>query len=139
MIGGLRYALIFILLVPALALAQKPRWEELPMPPPMPKAEASGYVDTADGAQIYWAGYGKPEAPVVILLHGGLGNGDHFSHQVPALTEKFRVIAIDSRGQGRSTLAKSKLTYHTMAADVIAVMDALKIKRASVAGWSDGG
>jgi pimeloyl-ACP methyl ester carboxylesterase len=77
------------------------------------------------------------------LLHGGLGNADHFAFQVPALVENHRVIAIDSRGQGRSTLPnkkpRSKLTYHAMASDVLAVLDHLKVDRAAVVGWSDGG
>jgi pimeloyl-ACP methyl ester carboxylesterase len=127
------------LLVPALAAAEKQKWEELPLPPAMPKAGSTGHATLADGAQIYYATYGKPDGPPVILLHGGLGNGDHFAFQVPALTGTFRVIAIDSRGQGRSTLGKTKITYHVMAADVIAVMDALKLEKASIAGWSDGG
>jgi pimeloyl-ACP methyl ester carboxylesterase len=132
---------VALVLVPALAIAEKPRWQDLPMPPAMPKAAAQGHVDIPDGAKIYYASYGKTGAadPTVILLHGGLGNADHFSFQIPALADKFRVIAIDSRGQGRSTLSGGKLSYHGMASDVIAVMDALEIERASMVGWSDGG
>jgi pimeloyl-ACP methyl ester carboxylesterase len=137
-----RALVLIALLVPALALAEKPRtpkWESLPLPPAMPKAESSGHVEVPGGARIYYATFGKAAGPAVILLHGGLGNGDHFAHQVPVLVDKFRVIAIDSRGQGRSTLAKGKLTYRAMAGDVVAVMDALKIQKASMVGWSDGG
>jgi pimeloyl-ACP methyl ester carboxylesterase len=137
-----RLALAVVLaLVPAIAAARKPKWADLPLPPAMPQATATGHVDMPDGAQIYYAVYGKDGAadPTVILLHGGLGNADHFAHQVPALADQYRVIAIDSRGQGRSTLAKGKLSYHTMASDVIAVMDSLGLKRASIVGWSDGG
>jgi pimeloyl-ACP methyl ester carboxylesterase len=105
----------------------------------MPAPAASGHVEASGGARIYYASFGKPSAPAVILLHGGLGNGEHFAHQVPALADRFRVIAIDSRGQGRSTLGKGKLSYPAMARDVIAVMDALRIETAAVAGWSDGG
>ena len=131
---GFRLALLFTFLS-SVAVA-KPRWEELPMPPPMPAAEAHGSVEH-DGAKIYYAIYGK--GTPVILLHGGLGNADHFGFQVPALAEKFQVIAIDSRGQGRSTLTRAKLTYSVMAGDVLAVMDDLKLARASIVGWSDGG
>jgi len=158
--GTLRSALLLIALVPALAVsgpgtdaaadrpraaAGKPRWESLPLPPAMPRPDSSGHVEVAGGAQIYYAVFdraaalGKPSGPAVILLHGGLGNGDHFAHQVPALADRFRVIAIDSRGQGRSTLAGTKLSYGAMARDVVAVMDALRIQKASIAGWSDGG
>ena len=102
----------------------------------MPAAADHGTVDVA-GAQIYYAIYGKGDP--VILLHGGLGNGDHWSNQVPALADHFEVIAIDSRGQGRSTRTRAPITYEKMANDVLAVMDKLEIPRASLVGWSDGG
>jgi pimeloyl-ACP methyl ester carboxylesterase len=114
-----------------------PRWETLPLPPAMPEASSTGHVAVGD-AKIYYATYGKGTTPVV-LLHGGLGNSDHWGFQLPVLLEKYKVIAIDSRGQGRSTLAKTKLSYHVMAGDVLAVMDELKIEKAALVGWSDGG
>ncbi|MBS1123233.1 MAG: putative alpha/beta hydrolase [Deltaproteobacteria bacterium] len=127
--------MLALALGPAPALA-KPRWQELPLPPAMPSPTASGHVEIA-GAQIYYASFGQGDP--VILLHGGLGNGDHFAFQVPELAQKFRVIVIDSRHQGRSTFGKTQLTYHAMAADVIAVMDKLKLASAAIVGWSDGG
>ncbi len=127
-----------LLLFPAIALAKLQRWETLPMPPPMPAATTTGFVDVPD-AKIYYATYGKGEP--VVLLHGGLGNSDHWGFQLPELAASYQVIAIDSRNQGRSTMSKSKskLTYRTMAADVLAVLDALGIQKAAVIGWSDGG
>ena len=115
-----------------------PRWETLPLPPEMPTATTTGMVEVK-GAQIYYAIYGVPTGEPVVLLHGGLGNSDHFAFQMPALTSTFKVIVIDSRGQGRSTLSKAKLTYHAMADDVIGVLDKLAIKKAAFVGWSDGG
>jgi pimeloyl-ACP methyl ester carboxylesterase len=120
---------------PALALA-KPRWQELPLPPPMPTTDDKGQVE-CNGARIYYARYGKGDP--VILLHGGLGNSEHWANQVPALADKFQVIAIDSRGQGRSTRTKAQASYDLMASDVLAVMDHLKLDKASLVGWSDGG
>lgn len=113
-----------------------PRWQTLPLPPEMPLPDAKGHVD-AKPARIYFASFGKGEP--VILLHGGLGNGDHWAFQVPELAKRYRVITIDSRNQGRSGFSKDKLTYHAMAGDVLAVMDALDLKRAAIVGWSDGG
>ena len=49
------------------------------------------------------------------------------------------MIVIDSRGHGRSTLGSGPLGYERMAADVIAVMDRLRLRRAALVGWSDGG
>jgi pimeloyl-ACP methyl ester carboxylesterase len=133
-----RLALVVAIAGLVSSASAKPRWEELPLPPAMPAAASKGEVEIG-GSKIYYAIYGKGDP--VILLHGGLGNADHFSHQVPALADKFQVIVIDSRGQGRSTMSLSKtpLTYTAMASDVIGVMDALGIQKASFVGWSDGG
>ena len=114
----------------------RPRWETLPLPPALPEPADRGSVD-ADGARIAYAIYGKGEP--VLLLHGGLGNSGHFGFQLPALVDRFQVIAIDSRGQGRSTRTAATITYDLMATDAIAVLDHLHIARASVVGWSDGG
>jgi pimeloyl-ACP methyl ester carboxylesterase len=131
-----RAAIAVLIVLTAGARADTPRWLTCPLPPPMPEATGHGVVPV-DGAEIYYATYGQG-APV-ILLHGGLGNSDHWSNQVPALAEHFEVIAIDSRGQGRSTRTRAPATYETMANDVLAVMDKLGVPRASLVGWSDGG
>jgi pimeloyl-ACP methyl ester carboxylesterase len=123
------------MLLPSIASA-RPRWETLPLPPSLPEPAAHGSVDV-DGARIAYAIYGKGEP--VVLLHGGLGNSDHFGFQLPALIDRFQVIAIDSRGQGRSTRTRARMSYDLLAADVVAVLDHLSIARASVVGWSDGG
>lgn len=129
-------ALAACLVAAPASAGKKPRWQTLPLPPAMPTADATGFVTHA-GAKIYYATYG--EGPPVLLLHGGMGNGDHYAHQVPALAGAFRVIVVDSRGQGRSTLSKAKLSYHAMAGDVLAVMDELGVAKAALVGWSDGG
>ena len=125
-----------MLAAPAAAHATPARWQTLPLPPAMPTPTSSGLVDTG-GAKLYYATFGTG-APV-ILLHGGMGNGDHWAFQVPALAKTHQVIAIDSRGQGRSTRGKASASYAAMAADVIAVMDHLKLDKAAIVGWSDGG
>ncbi|MEA2664582.1 MAG: hypothetical protein QOI11_1526 [Candidatus Eremiobacteraeota bacterium] len=75
----------------------------------------------------------------MILLHGAFDHSGHWGYQVPALLEAGRrVVLIDSRGRGRSTLGTQPLTYELLASEVLAVMDALGLERAAVAGWSDG-
>jgi pimeloyl-ACP methyl ester carboxylesterase len=129
--------LVVVLALLAMASgATTPRWQQLPLPPTMPASDDHGDVEVS-GAHIYYARYGHGDA--VILLHGGLGNSDHWANQVPALADKFGVIAIDSRGQGRSTRTRGPISYDVMAQDVLAVMDHLKLARASLVGWSDGG
>ena len=90
-----------------------------------------------EGARIWYADFGAG-APV-ILLHGGLGSGDDWENQVSALCERgYRVVLVDSRGHGRSTNDTTAFSYELMASDVLAVMDALKLERVAVVGWSDG-
>lgn len=95
-----------------------------------------GYVDH-DRARIWYATYGSG-APV-ILLHGGLGHSGNWGYQVPMLVDSgYRAVLIDSRGHGRSTRDPRPFTYELMASDVLAVTDALRLKKAAVVGWSDG-
>lgn len=111
-------------------------WRTLPPTPGLPAAAAKGFV-SHDGARIYWRSFG--EGPAVILLHGGLANGEYWGNQVRALVRAHdRAIVIDSRGHGRSTRDERPYTYELMASDVVAVMDALHVRRAAVVGWSDG-
>jgi pimeloyl-ACP methyl ester carboxylesterase len=113
-----------------------PVWETLPPAAPLPPFDLEGRV-THQGARIWFAaiGAGRP----VILLHGGDASSDYWGDQVPALLASGRrVILIDSRGHGRSTLGARPLGYALMESDVIAVMDQLAVGKADVVGWSDG-
>ncbi|PDT28418.1 alpha/beta hydrolase [Rhizobium sp. L9] len=103
---------------------------------PLPLAAVEGHVGRA-GARIWYASYGT--GPAVILLHGGLGHSGNWGYQVPALLASGRrVVLIDSRGHGRSTRDVSPYSYELMAADVLAVMDELRLETAAFVGWSDG-
>jgi pimeloyl-ACP methyl ester carboxylesterase len=75
----------------------------------------------------------------VILLHGGLANGDYWGSQIQALAPHHTVIVMDSRGHGRSTRDAWPYGYDLMADDVVALMDVLKVPKADILGWSDGG
>lgn len=131
-------ALAVVLATGSAAGASPNRWETLPEPAALPEPTATGDVPV-DDVTIHYATFGDAKHPAVVLLHGGLGSAEQFGNQVPALAEHHFVVAIDSRGQGRSTRSKHPLGYHVMAEDVIAVLDALKLDRAAVVGWSDGG
>lgn len=120
-----------------LTLAAAPAWKTTPLPGPMPTPASTALVSTDGGVSVFVQTFGQGEP--VILLHGGAGNGDHFSAQVPALAPKYQVIAIDARGHGRSTRSRGALSYAMMADDVVAVMEHLKLASASIVGWSDGG
>jgi pimeloyl-ACP methyl ester carboxylesterase len=111
-------------------------WKTLPEPLPAPEATESGYAKV-NGVEIYYAIYGSGKP--LILLHGGLGNTDYWGGQIADFSAKYKVITIASRGHGRSTRDEQPYSYRLMASDVLAVMDFLSIKKASIVGWSDGG
>lgn len=125
-----------LLVMLALGARAAEPWKTAPPPPAMPAPATQGTVDH-DGARLYYATFGQGDA--VVLLHGGSGSSDHWANQVPALAARFRVVVIDTRGHGRSTRDDQPLSYHQFAGDAVAVLDALKLERASFVGWSDGG
>jgi pimeloyl-ACP methyl ester carboxylesterase len=98
-------------------------------------SERSGHAD-ANGISIHYAVYG--EGSPVILLHGGLANADYWGNQIRALMLHHTVIVMDSRGHGRSTRDSRPYGYDLMADDVVSLMDALKVPKADIVGWSDG-
>jgi len=81
----------------------------------------------------------RGEGTPLILLHGGLGHSGNWDNQLPVLSEHFKVISVDSRGHGRSTMGEQQITYSLMASDVVALMDYLDIREANIVGFSDGG
>lgn len=106
---------------------------------PAADLEAKGQTAEINGIDIYYEVYGEGTGDPVILLHGGLSNGDHFVNQIPALAEDHEVIVMDSRGHGRSSFDDTPISYEVMAADVLGLLDHLGIDKASIVGWSDGG
>lgn len=63
----------------------------------------------------------------------------HFVNQIPHFSRKYKVIAADSRGQGKSTDNADSLTYEMMADDYGSLLDSMKVDSVFVIGWSDGG
>src|ERR1700716_335331 len=129
------------LLAPTLVLAVLPalaaeRWETLPPTPAPIHTDRSGDAHV-NGITIHYAMYGQGSP--VIFLHGGLANTDYWGDQVPAVAAHHTVILMDSRGHGRSTRDARPYGYDLMADDVTALMDSLKIAKADIVGWSDGG
>ena len=128
------WIVLFFVVAPLRARAQQ--WEQLPPTPELPKPDHSRTV-AVNGAQIWYAvfGHGSP----VIMVHGGMGSSNYWGLQIPALAKHYQVIVLDSRGQGRSTRGSDPLSFHLMASDILALMDALHIPKTALVGWSDGG
>lgn len=86
---------------------------------------------------LYYAIHGQGEP--LLLLHGGLGTVDFWSSQIPEFAQQYQVIAVDSRGHGRSADSEEPLSFTQMAKDVVALLDHLAVENAHLVGWSDGG
>jgi pimeloyl-ACP methyl ester carboxylesterase len=98
---------------------------------------AAGKTFTHDGVKIYYEIYGAGEP--LLLIHGNGESITSFSAQIDFFRRRYRVIAMDSRDQGKSADSPDKLTYEKMAGDQAALLEHVKSAPAYVLGWSDGG
>ena len=96
------------------------------------------YVD-AGGVRTHLALAGPEDAPPVLLVHGWPQNWWAWRHVIPALAERFRVIAPDLRGHGWSAAPADGYDKEQLGSDVLAVLDALGIERATWVGHDWGG
>jgi pimeloyl-ACP methyl ester carboxylesterase len=131
--------LVGLLGLVAVARAETPPWKVLPPMPDLPTPRVSGALPVND-IRMWRAEWGPQDGRPVILVHGGLASSNYFGLIIPALVDAgFHVIAVDSRGHGRSTRSAQPYSYELMASDVVAMMDKLGIAKADLVGWSDGG
>ena len=80
-------------------------------------------------------GQGQP----LILLHGNGESCDYFEHQIPHFSKDYRVIAIETRGHGKSPRGEKPFTIKQFAEDLHDFMDEKGIEKAILLGFSDGG
>jgi pimeloyl-ACP methyl ester carboxylesterase/ketosteroid isomerase-like protein len=100
------------------------------------EAPKSGYADV-NGTRLHYltAGAGEP----LLLLHGGLSSSEEFRGILPGLAAKFRVIALDRGGHGRSADSGKAFHYAARAEEVDAFLKVIGIESVRVLGFSDGG
>ena len=89
------------------------------------------------GARIYWDEVGQGE-PLLLIM--GLGFPSDAWHRTrPALSQKYRTIALDNRGVGRSDMPPGPYPIPVMASDAAAILTAARVDSAHVFGISMGG
>jgi len=89
------------------------------------------------GARIYWDEQGQGASVLLIM---GLGYTSHMWYRIrPVLAARYRTIALDNRGVGRSDVPAGPYSIALMASDAAAVLDAAEIESAHVFGVSMGG
>ena len=95
------------------------------------------FVELGNGEKYAFIETGKG-APL-LLIHGNMSSGVHFSPILPALAEKFHCFAPDLRGFGDSSYNKPFGSLKELAGDVKLFADRMGLKEAYVIGWSTGG
>jgi pimeloyl-ACP methyl ester carboxylesterase len=98
---------------------------------------AAGNTFTHDGIKLYYEIYGAGEP--ILLVHGNGGSIANFKAQIDYFRQHYKVIAMDSRDQGKSGDSNDKITYEKMTDDLAALLDHLHTEPVYVLGWSDGG
>jgi proline iminopeptidase len=109
--------------------------------PPIPPPRAHGFTTTTP-VPLYWAEYGDPDAPPLLLLHGGPGaSHDYLLPQMLALAEEHRLVCYDQRGGGRSRSDddRASIGWREQVADVERVARELDVAPLTLVGYSWGG
>ena len=103
----------------------------------MTTATTTGTVPV-NGLEMYYETYG--EGQPLVLLHGAFSAIDSsFGALIPSLAEGRKVVGFELQGHGRTADIKRDFGYESLADDVAALLDHLKIPSADLIGYSMGG
>ncbi|WIG61403.1 MAG: Epoxide hydrolase [Ktedonobacterales bacterium] len=103
---------------------------------PLPEGCVEGYIET-NGIRLHYVSAG--EGPLVLLLHGFPDFWYSWRYQLPALAERFRVVAPDLRGYNLSAKSATGYDIATLAADVRGLVAAFGERQADIIGHDWGG
>ncbi|MBV7335071.1 alpha/beta hydrolase [Chloroflexi bacterium TSY] len=100
------------------------------------RKRTTGFIRANDGVRLYYEemGQGRP----ILLIHGGGLSMAWWRKQIPVLATQFRVIAADTRGNGRSDKTAWGHRTARYAMDVREVIEALDLNGVTLVGWSIG-
>ncbi|MEO6132198.1 MAG: alpha/beta hydrolase [Saprospiraceae bacterium] len=98
---------------------------------------AAGKYVSVRGFKMYYESYGSGQP--VLLIHGNGGEISNMKYQVSFFAQQYKVIAADSRDQGKSKDPHDSISYEMMADDLNGLLDNLNLDSVYVIGWSDGG
>jgi len=91
-----------------------------------------------DSVELFYTDDGRGET-TVLLVHGLGCDSDDWAWQLDPLRERYRVVAVDLRGHGRSSVPSSGYTPPDVAADLAVLLNRLEIGPVVVVGHSLGG
>lgn len=131
----LKLLLVFIIAIITFAIA--PGQTKAEDTVPYGNNPHSGRYYDIRGFRMYVEEYGKGKP--LLLIHGNGGSIEAFKKNILYFSKDYRVIAADSRAQGKSIDKEDSLSFEMMADDEAALLDKMHIDSAYVLGWSDGG
>jgi pimeloyl-ACP methyl ester carboxylesterase len=108
--------------------------------PSIPYGEKKEGVFSLDGTPLHVDYLGESD-PTIFFVHGILASGEVWRYQKPYFARKYRVVGLDLRGHGESSLPANKKDFgiEDMAGDVKATIDAFDPQQFVIAGHSMGG
>jgi len=109
--------------------------------PPIPPPRAQGFTATTP-VPLHWVEYGDPDAPPILLLHGGpAASHEYLLPQMLALAEEHRLVTYDQRGGGRSRYDDDRavIGWRDQVEDVARVAAELRVAPLTIVGYSWGG
>lgn len=90
--------------------------------------------------RFHFLEWGNPDAPTIVLLHGGHQSAHSWDLVSLHLARKYHVLALDQRGHGDSEWARDvEYSNHAMALDAGAFIDAMELEKPILMGHSMGG
>ncbi len=89
--------------------------------------------------QIHFTIRGDKRQPVLLFLHGFLGNCEDFDAIVPHLSDNFCCLSVDLPGHGQTQVAEENYTMSNTAELVVRLLDRLDISQCHLVGYSMGG
>lgn len=107
--------------------------------PGLTQHQSGGYVDV-NGIRMYYEVHGRGDSVPLVLLHGGGSTIDvTFGRVLPIFAQHRKVIAVEEQGHGRTSDRDAPVRFETSADDVAALLAHLKVEKADLFGFSNGG
>jgi pimeloyl-ACP methyl ester carboxylesterase len=132
-----RLALLPLLVAQAVAAAGQPR-DDADKPASAPAAKKHGYA-SVNGLKMYYEVHGAG-TPLVLLHGGGSTIETTFGKVLPSLARTRRIVAFEQQGHGRTAdVAGRPFSFEQSADDTAALLEHLKIDKADLFGFSNGG
>jgi len=90
-----------------------------------------------DGERIFYEVFGSGRC--VVLIHGAWASHKWWKNQIPVLSKRYKVIAVDLRGHGLSSELKKPISIDEFSNDIKAILEKEEVEEVALIGWSMGG